>query len=692
MQEVFSRRARIAGIANFRCEPVRVVIILAFFEEDRDGIVRKSRERRDQCHVESAIILRGIVHVVGPRAPVNRLAPSPSVRPVTRKEIRVPWRVAAAPAVLLLTQVVLYVWMAPRGFEFTDESFYLLNYLYWRHLTATVSFFGAYIEWPFRLMGQSILGIRILSLVLLLATTAFFGREVLRYSGRKFAARSGSRVPLVLVAMAASSFYFGYPYSVRAPSYNLIALCTMLVATGLLVRLATPGVLDWPARFTAFAYGAALGACALVKPPAGGLTVLLHGGFFAIANTEWRPPRLIDLASFCVAGVALNVGLLEWTDPAWLAAFREGVAMTNAVGHGGLVELARGLVQEVWSLAPAVLKLSAFAGSIIVLGRFIRHNRRLQISVAVVGVTGACALELARAHDRYLWLPVAALSVLILWSFETPWVKPSEWTKANAEDVATTSLLLVLPLAFSFGTNLVVLEHSQMAAAFGIAALLIALQRLADREQITRLAVGLSVGLLCVPTLTIQLQNAFDRGHAYRLRTALIDQTVPTRVGPANALVLVDTATRAEIAAIDSMARADGFVRQQPVLDLTGDGPGFVFLLRGRPLGVAWLSGGYPGTEVAATRLLTRLPLDALRNTWLLTSTANPRRILGWQRVLERRLGAGAYEKVSTTPIRSSYTWKPNQPEREDIVLWRPSRSKGLSGARPVAGITPGNP
>ena len=45
--------------------------------------------------------------------------------------------------------------MAPRGFDFTDESYYLLNYLYWRDLTATVSFFGAYFELPFRMLGKA---------------------------------------------------------------------------------------------------------------------------------------------------------------------------------------------------------------------------------------------------------------------------------------------------------------------------------------------------------------------------------------------------------------------------------------------------------------------------------------------------------------------------------------------------------
>ena len=99
------------------------------------------------------------------------------------------WRLSIAPAVLLLGQAGLFIWMSPRGFELTDESFYLLNDLYWRDLTATVSFFGAYFELPFRLLGQSI-SIRIVALLGLAVASAFFAGQALRFSRRREAGDS----------------------------------------------------------------------------------------------------------------------------------------------------------------------------------------------------------------------------------------------------------------------------------------------------------------------------------------------------------------------------------------------------------------------------------------------------------------------------------------------------------------------
>lgn len=95
------------------------------------------------------------------------------------------WRTSLPPALMLLMQVALYVWMAPHGFDFTDESYYFLSYLYWHELLGTTSFFGAYFELPFRLLGERVSAIRIFSLLILLASSAFFVREVLRYASRR---------------------------------------------------------------------------------------------------------------------------------------------------------------------------------------------------------------------------------------------------------------------------------------------------------------------------------------------------------------------------------------------------------------------------------------------------------------------------------------------------------------------------
>ena len=109
------------------------------------------------------------------------------------------------------------------------------------------------------------------------------------------------------------------------------------------------------------------------------------------------------------------------------------------------------------------------------------------------------------------------------------------------------------------------------------------------------------------------------------------------------------------------------------MLDFTGDGPGWVFSLGGRPLGVPWLLGGYYGSDAAAALLLSRLPENALRRSWILSSETTSRRIEGWSQALANRLGAGSHELVATVQIRAPYIWPERQvAARVELQLWRP--------------------
>jgi hypothetical protein len=252
----------------------------------------------------------------------------------------------ALPAlIILLVQVALYIWMAPRGFEFTDESYYLHNFLHWREFTGTVTFFGAYFEWPFRAMGTSIAGIRILSLLLVLACGAVLMHQVLRFSLREQFAQTearGESVPHVwwyLVSpMASAMLYFGYFTTLRAPSYNLLSLCTMALATACLLRTLEQQEGGRASRVAPLLYGAALGACFLSKATTSLLLVLAHGLFFFAVNRVWAWKRLLEIFFLILVGFAVNFVVLTVEFPGWLHSLREGIEIMRVRGGYGIVD------------------------------------------------------------------------------------------------------------------------------------------------------------------------------------------------------------------------------------------------------------------------------------------------------------------------------------------------------------------
>ena len=163
-------------------------------------------------------------------------------------------------AILLGLQVLVFVALSGRGLDFTDESYYLLSYQHGRGIAATTTFFGLFFEWPFRLLGGDVGAMRVLGLALLAGTGGH-----LAWRAFVFVQPDGARVPwpYLAAAMAGSLLYYIHLATLRAPSYNLLVLACIHLATALLLSLADERAA--PVRLLAFGYGLVLGVCGLTK-------------------------------------------------------------------------------------------------------------------------------------------------------------------------------------------------------------------------------------------------------------------------------------------------------------------------------------------------------------------------------------------------------------------------------------------
>jgi hypothetical protein len=582
------------------------------------------------------------------------------------------WRASLPVLALLAAQVGLYIWMAPRGFDFTDESYYVLNYLYWREVIGTVTFFGAYFEWPFRLLGQSVPAIRIVSLLLLLASSAYFALQALGFFTRRESSAGVTRSVFAVVGMAASLFYFGQTATVRAPSYNLVALCSMLVATGALLRVLEPGASIGNTRLAMFVYGLAIGACGLGKGSTAAMLVAVHALFLVFANRDWRWRHLLEVFLFVLAGASLNVVVLQFTHPQWLDALNEGMKLLSMDGTHSLVGSLNAFRWEVQAAAPAMLVSAIGAGvAVALVVVWLGPSRPAALSALVVILVGGCVLGLIAGPVRW-WLPWLGLAILLLWIVGRLNRRSFRLERTDMVDVALMVVLLALPVAFSFGTNNSILEHSQRAAVFPVVALLLRLLRLVHLGILPNPAFIGCMAALCLPTLITQLRAATDVNYTYRQLSALGRQAMPISVGATENVLLVDQATHETLSSVIGTARAVGLAPGQAILDFTGDGPGLIYALEGRPVGLAWLPGGYPGSQAMAARIVERLPLQALQRAWLLSSDNNPRAIKEWQQALAARLGPGTHELVATVHIRAPYRWGRDAPERLSVNFFRP--------------------
>lgn len=587
----------------------------------------------------------------------------------------------ALPALaMLVLQISLYLWMAPRGFEFTDESYYFHNFLYWREFTGTVTFFGAYFEWPFRAMAGSVAGIRIFSLLLVLASSAIVMQQVLRFSNRESATvgHGGEGIPRatwwhLIAPMASAMLYFGYLTTLRAPSYNLLSLCTMALSTACLLRTLEQQAAGNSSRIAPLLYGVALGACFLSKATTALILVLLHFAFFAAVNRAWQWKRLAELFALISAGFCANLVVLTLAYPAWPSSMIEGIEVLRARGGYGFADMLKGLA---WEVQRALVRIGPWIALLAVLFVVARSKlvtaQRQTISLLALGMVGASVATIALDNRSSLWLFAMAATTLGLWGLERRVPSSGRGARGVRSDFALMALLFVLPLAFSFGTNMPVLGHSAIASMFVFCAVYLRLYRLAAQGSLGGATLAGCVLLLCIPALVAQWLALTNVQYTYRQHSALGAQASPVTLGNSDAMLRVDVQTGKALNDIAAMFRQAGFKPGQDVLDLSGDGPGVIFAVGARPLGTPWMLGGYAGSTAAAGRVIEKLDPATLRNAWLLTSIDNPRRIKGWELIVAARVGPDSHSIAGTVDIATSYTFNDNERKTINLQLWKP--------------------
>lgn len=582
-------------------------------------------------------------------------------------------------ALLLLAQTALYLWMAPRGFEFTDEAYYLLNLLHWRDFQGNVTFFAAYFELPFRALGQNVAAVRVFSLVLLLACAAYCTSGVLHH----LAARALTLDPLlkvvcVMAGMAGAMLYFSRLSTLRVPSYNLGALCAALVATGLLLGMLSASCERRARYWKMFGYGVAVGMCGLNKPTSGLALVFVQALFVFMVARPWLREHGVQCVVLALVGVAANAAGLFLMAPHWLDQLREGLALvslTDGRGILGLGNLARFHLQEVIleNLHWGVLSAAAYLGSLWA-------ARRWGIRLAGVPdllLVAASAYLLSIFGDDSLWWPIVVWACLLLMvGTERRWTDQGQGAIGQRGRAwALVLLLLSMPLVMSFGTNMPVLVHAKVNAVFAVLALVAVLVHARGARVLSRPVMLLALALLCVPGLAFQWRAATEPGNAYRQLQPLAMQDVPVQLNHAPGSLLVDAQTAQALQAVRATLLAAGWTPGSPVIDFTGDGPGWVYAMDGQPVGVAWLLGGYPGSEATVARVLQGQSRELLRRSWLLVSDINPRRIQNWHSLLKSRIGDQSHELAGTVMLIPPYRWAKDAPTRADLQLWRPANS-----------------
>ena len=511
---------------------------------------------------------------------------------------------------LALAVVALLAWSLPRGFDITDEGFYVLNYRYPAEYEASFTDFHLVITRVFGLADASLLTYRVAALAAALFGAGLFGaslaawlRGVLPPGPRRWLTK-----PALVVAVVLLGELLAMSMMPRSISYNGLNTMLLLVvgAAGLTaLRRAAPGWLV-PA-------GVAIGLDVFVKVSTAGL--LLFSLLLLLAWC-WRRaglPHLLRALALLALGLALGLGLyfLRAQAPAvWWLNFSQEMTMLRGQGYGTgdlLVKYVKSATDTLrvlaWPLGPVLLAVAGLAWWWPRRGMPARWQGLLAGAVlaATAGWLGLQALRRLWYSVSYLnqleTLPVLLgllLIVAIVVALEAYAPGADGDAKQPVAALPADQLLpvgiwlLLLPLLAAAGTyndlrlNLVI----DAAPWFGLAVLLLALPRP------RRLPGWVVPVLLLLPVGYAAEQVVWGTLRVpYLLTGPMTAQTEPLHAAGLRGELRLDPQSVSLINQLEKVLAQAGFRPGDPLLAYY-DMPGLVYLCGGVSPGATWYFRG----------------------------------------------------------------------------------------------------
>lgn len=234
---------------------------------------------------------------------------------------------------------------------------------------------------------------------------------------------------------------------------------------------------------------------------------------------------------------------------------------------------------------------------------------------------------------------------------------------ADRRYIAVLAALIFAPIAIAFGTNAGILKSAPRAAVFWVIAIALVLMIAAPPR--IRLPLLYSAMAVSACGVLIVLVHAIQK--PYRMNGPLWQQTEWISSATQERVVKVDPATADYFRTLQTGSRSAGFHVGTPIIDLTGMAPTTIYVLGGEAIGLAWFNGGYPGSRDLTLHVLSTVPSDELRRSWILTSPGGHAHL---PTDLLNDIGLAfpdGYEEVAHA--QTSYL-------NEEQILWRPRNAK----------------
>jgi hypothetical protein len=508
--------------------------------------------------------------------------------------------VIAASATLIVTTFRLL----GRGFDFTDQSFYLMLAQQPAGYELTYGLFGYGLHPLYELVGGSIASMERVGALVLVVLGAALGLVVSNKTGMDWRRPAGAQI----VAVSASLPLAYYLLWIPVPGYNWIGLVGAIVLLIAMLLLLEAG--------NGYGSAAAAAAAAILAIFTRPQTAIGFGALYLAAvllvdpapkslfkNSLTQIVRAAGLTAMAVVGIAaiLPLGTLIEQSKEYIAIFG-----TTHPLHFSFIDQQLVFLKSAW--------LWLVCGAILAFILFSRRggksaSNRLTVLVCIV-VPIISAVILVRTMSRLDEFRIgSATGTLAFCALSLACLRK----EAAPRLIALLGVAALIPWIATLGASAAV--RPQLAYYSGISSFIAVVGVfIAVRQNMVAVTLASCAGLyLTFSAIQVGLASP------YRLAAPVAMQVVPTRMGWGAELKL-DSKTSEFITRLRDDAQQGGFCEGGAVIDLSGNLPGAVFAMGGLMPVFPWISAGYPFSNYFAQEYLKRLGQARLARSWLITA------------------------------------------------------------------------
>lgn len=555
------------------------------------------------------------------------------------------------------------------GFDFTDESFYLVWISNPSLYDYSTTQFGFIYHPIYVLLGGDIAALRqfnILGTFLLAWGAAYTFLSSLAPEANE------NRASLHIVAAGfATSSLFIFNTWLPTPNYNSLALQALLISgIGLLMAEKATS----RRSITGWVIIGVGGWLAFMAKPSTAFALAIGVLIYLLIARKFSPKLLLIAIFSAVVPLLLSAIVIDGSITKFLHRLELGLEFNRILGGANSPEKIFRLDHfELNDKSKQTIYIVLIATAVATLAGLSKNWKGnavlLLASVSIFSlialiISGAIKVEGLGSFQGVLIFGVVYAAVIIGIIFDQikliRSIALSQW--------AIAVLFLAMPHIYAFGTGNNYWQAGGGAAIFWLFAGLTLMRPVVRAKATWAVALPLVFATQLITVAT--LQGGFEQ--PYRQPQPLSFNNTNLEIGVPHSKLVLQQGYAAYIAEATAAAQGAGLKPGTSVIDLSGQSPGILYALGAENIGQAWTIGGYPGSLKLAIAALALVPCEKLAQAWLLYEPAGPRSIpegvlpsfgadasdyktvASW----ETAVGAGGYEERRSQqllmPVRSA--------------------------------------